>query len=158
MKWGSPCYTFEGKNVVMMASRRDFCALSFFQGAGFDDPGELLEAPGPNSRYARYLKFRSADDVEEHREAIRDFIEQAIEWRRTGKTVDVSDELEPMPDELEARLESDPALRDAFDELTPGRQRSHILHVGGAKRASTRERRVEKCVPKILAGKGYNER
>lgn len=157
MKWGQPCYSVDEGNVLLMTSFTDACALNFFQGAAFDDPEGLLEAPGPNSRYARYIKFRSLDDIETHREAVQNLIDQAIAFKKSGKKVPVSDEREPMPDELEERLESDADLKAAWDELTPGRQRSFILHVGGAKQAATRERRVEKCVPKIYAGKGFNE-
>ena len=141
-----------------MTSMKDACALNFFQGAALEDPQGLLESPGPNSRYARYLKFRSLEDVETHRDAARNLIEQAIAFKRSGKEVDVSDQTEPMPAKLAERLESDPDLKVAYENLTPGRQRSYRLYVGGAKQSATRETRVERCVPKIFAGKGYNER
>lgn len=158
MKWGSPCYTVDAGNVLMLTSLTDACALNFFQGAALDDPDGLLEAPGPNSRYARYLKFHSLDEVETHRDAARNLIEQAIAFKKSGKKVPVSDQAEPMPEELEERLESDPDLKEAFEDLTPGRQRSYILYVGGAKQSATRERRVDRAVPKIYDGKGWNER
>lgn len=156
MKWGSPCYTFDGKNVAMMGSFRDYCSISFFKGVLLEDPKGVLEAPGPNSRHARLLKFRSLEDVERLAPQALDFLNQAVEIEKKGLKVEAA-EVEPLPDELEARLMAEDGLWDAFEALTPGRQRSFILHVAGAKNTETRVRRAEKCVPKIWAGKGFNE-
>lgn len=158
MKWGSPCYTLDGKNVVMLVSRRDYCALSFFKGAALDDPDSALTPPGPNSRYGRLLTFGSLEDVERLRAHAEGFVRQAIDLERAGVEVVVDAAPEPMPAEFEERLDADPDLRLAFEALTPGRRRSHILFVGGAKQSATRARRVERCTEKIFAGKGYNER
>lgn len=156
MKWGSPCYTFDGKNVAMMGSFRDYCSISFFKGVLLEDLNGVLEAPGPNSRHARLLKFRSSEDVNRLASQALNFLTQAVEIEKKGLKVEAA-EVEPLPDELEARLMSEDGLWDAFESLTPGRQRSFILHVSGAKNAETRVRRAEKCVPKIWAGKGFNE-
>lgn len=156
MKWGSPCYTFDGKNVAMMGSFRDYCSISFFKGVLLEDPEGVLEAPGPNSRHARLLKFRSLEDVERLASQALNFLNQAVEIQKKGLKVDAA-EAEPLPDELEARLLSEDGLWEAYEALTPGRQRSFILHVSGAKNPETRVRRAEKCVPKIWAGKGFNE-
>lgn len=156
MKWGSPCYTHDGKNVAMMGSFRDYCSISFFKGVLLEDPEGVLEAPGPNSRHARLLKFRSLEDVERLASQALNFLNQAVEIQKKGLKVDAA-EAEPLPDELEARLLSEDGLWEAYEALTPGRQRSFILHVSGAKNPETRVRRAEKCVPKIWAGKGFNE-
>ncbi len=158
LKWGSPCYTLSGKNVVMVAAFKEYCALSFFKGAALVDHDGLLESPGPSSRFARLIKFRSADEVLARREQVERLIEQAMALERAGKKVEPTGALEPVPTELERRLKRDPALRKAFDALTPGRRRSHILHISGAKQSETRERRVDRCAPVILAGRGFNER
>ena len=158
MKWGSPCYTLDGKNVLMMSSFRDTAFVSFFKGVALDDPEGVLESPGPNSRFARNLKFRSVEDLVERRHSAQQLIRQAIELERSGRKITVDAPAEPMPEELEERLAADPELRRQFDALTPGRRRSHVLHIGGGKQSATRLRRVEKCVPKIVAGKGFNER
>jgi uncharacterized protein YdeI (YjbR/CyaY-like superfamily) len=158
MKWGSPCYTLNGKNVVAIAARKDCCALSFFKGAILKDPRGVLEAPGPSSRYARTLKFTSAEDVAARRVLAAQLVAQAIEVERSGKKVAPAPANEPMPDELQAALDADPALAEAYGALTPGRRRSHILYVSGAKQSQTRHTRAERCAAKILAGKGYNER
>jgi len=118
----------------------------------------VLESPGPSSRFARLLKFRSVDDVVSRRAQVKRLIEQAIALERAGTKVVPQAAPEPLPVELERRLAADPALRRAFDALTPGRRRSHILHISGAKQSETRERRVDRCAPEIVAGRGFNER
>ena len=157
MKWGSPCYSLNGQNVVMLTSFREHFALGFFKGAALPDVGGELASPGPNSRFLRRLSFTSFDDLMARRQRAVDFIKQAIKLERAGIEVDPG-ETEPMPIELEQRLAADADLQAAFDSLTPGRQRSFILYVSGAKQSATRESRAERCEPKIYAGKGYNER
>jgi uncharacterized protein YdeI (YjbR/CyaY-like superfamily) len=158
MKWGSPCYTLEGKNVVMLASFNDSCALSFFKGAALVDEEGALETAGPNSHVARVLRFRSVEDALARLSQAGRFVEQAIALERDGVKVAHATAPQPIPEELARRLAEDPSLRAAFEALTPGRRRSHILHVSGAAQAATRVRRVERCVSDILAGRGFNER
>lgn len=158
MKWGSPCYTLGGKNVVMIGAFKDSCVLSFFKGAALVDADGALERAGPNSRVARWMKFRSHDEVLARRAIALRFIEQAIALERAGVKVAKSVEAEPVPVELAQRLEVDPELRRAFEALTPGRRRSHLIHITGAKQSETRARRVDKCAEDILAGRGFNER
>jgi uncharacterized protein YdeI (YjbR/CyaY-like superfamily) len=158
MKWGAPCYTLDGKNVAMMAALKDSCTLSFFKGAALTDDEGVLESPGPNSRHARLLRFRSAEEVDERRSQVQRYVQQAIEAERSGLEVVLTDEADPLPEELEQRLASDPLLKKAFESLTPGRRRSHSIYVAGAKQSETRKQRVERCVPKIFSGKGFNER
>lgn len=157
MKWGSPCYTLEGKNVVSLSALKDAALLSFFKGALLADPEGLLVKPGPNSRHARYLEFLSLEDLEEQREATLALLAAAIEAERQGKQVQGKPE-EPMPEELQAALDANQELAAAFAALTPGRRRSYILHVSGAKQSATRVKRAERCAEKIFAGKGFNER
>ncbi len=157
MKWGSPCYTLDGKNVAMLLAFRESFGFSFFKGAAMSDPEGVLESAGPNSNHGRYLKFRAVDEVNARRAQAAAYLDQAIALERAG--VKTAPAARPdVPAELEARLAADPALRAAYDALTPGRQRSHILHVSGAKATETRARRAEACAAVILAGKGFNER
>ncbi len=157
MKWGSPCYTLDGKNVAMLLAFRESFGFSFFKGAAMSDPEGVLESAGPNSNHGRYLKFRAVDEVNARRAQAAAYLDQAIALERAG--VKTAPAARPdVPAELEARLAADPALRAAYDALTPGRQRSHILHVSGAKATETRARRAEACAAIILAGKGFNER
>jgi uncharacterized protein YdeI (YjbR/CyaY-like superfamily) len=158
VKWGAPCYSVDGKNVAMVSALEERCVLSFFQGAALVDDEGWLVAAGPNSRIARQLVFRSVLEVTERQAIATRLIDQAVALARAGTKVPVAPAREPVPEELERRLASDPALRRAFDALTPGRRRSHVLHVGAAKQSETRARRVERCVPEILAGRGHQER
>jgi uncharacterized protein YdeI (YjbR/CyaY-like superfamily) len=158
MKWGSPCYTLDGKNVVLLASFKDFCSLSFFNGALLTDEDGVLEPAGPNTQAARLFTFTSAQQVAQHRALIGRMIKEAIAVQRAGTKLKIPARHEPAPAELQARLDSDASLRAAFEALTPGRQRSYILHVSGAKQSKTRASRAERCAAKILTGKGFNER
>ena len=158
MKWGSPCYTLQGKNVVMIASFRHHCALSFFHGAQLPDADSLLEKAGPNSNQGRLLKFHSLEDFRKKRKAVQMLIEAAIALEKEGRKAVAKAQPEPMPLELKDYLAQHAKVAKAFDALTPGRKRSHILYISSAKQAETRKRRVERCVDDILEGRGMNER
>lgn len=157
MKWGSPCYTADGKNVVALGALNDFAALQFFDGARLDDPDGALRSPGPNSHHARYMPFAGADDVQARRAQVLRYLDGAVAWARSGQRPPPPPQTE-VPAELEARLADDLPLAAAFGALTPGRRRSHALYVGGAKQPETRARRAEACVPDILGGRGFRER
>jgi len=159
VKWGFPTYTLDGKNVVMLAAWRDGVTLSFLKGVLLNDPQGRLTAPGPNSQSARQWKFTDSDEIEAMREEIAAFVEQAIELERSGAKLPPTDPSQyELPDELASRIEQDPGLAAAYFSLTPGRQRSHIIFISGAKQSATRAARVEKCVPLILAGIGLHDR
>ena len=156
-KWRAPCYTFRGGNVAMLWGFREACTLGFFKGVLLADPEGLLAAPGENSRASRTLRFTSVAEVREREPAIRGFVAAAIALEAAGARVDFpKDDLEP-PEELAARLAADPALRDAFAALTPGRRRGWLLQFGAAKQAKTRIARIDRAAPKILQGKGPND-
>jgi uncharacterized protein YdeI (YjbR/CyaY-like superfamily) len=157
IKWRQPCYSHEGSNIVILQEMKNFLALMFFKGALLTDPHEVLEDQGPNSRSARRMCIASVDDVTRLSATIVAYVEEAIEIERSGAEVPAAPALE-LVDELRLRLDADPALRAAFDALTPGRQREYHLHVSEAKQASTRAARVEKQVPRILDGKGLRDR
>jgi uncharacterized protein YdeI (YjbR/CyaY-like superfamily) len=158
MKWGQPCYTIDDKNVAMMVSMRDYAGLSFFQGGALDDPKELLVSPGPNSQYGRYLKFTTLREFQARKADTLKLLQQAIDLEKRGIKFKPEKKEVALPEELQAALQKNPKLKKAFDALTPGRQRSHIIHISGAKQADTRVRRVEKCAEDILEGRGFNER
>lgn len=158
MKWGMPTYTHEGKNVAMVIAFRDHAALSFFKGTLVPDPTGLLETAGENSKSAMQVRFRSAAEVHARADALRALLAAAIEVERAGLKVDFNANREPVPEELQAALDATPGAQAAFDALTPGRQRSHILQVSGAKQVATRRARAEKCLEKILLGKGFLDR
>ena len=156
-KWGVPCYTYKGANVAIVSAFKDYAALSFFKGALLSDENNLLDKPGENSQAARLFKFTKPQQIIEIEDLIKAYIFEAIEVEKAGLKVEFKKDLEPIPEELQTRLDEDPNLQSAFYALTPGRQRSYILHLSQAKQAKTRESRVEKCLPKIFSGKGFNE-
>ena len=157
IKWGKPCYGHDGSNIVILQEMNDFLALMFFKGALLSDPDGVLEDQGPNSRTARRIRFTSVDEVARLTDTVKAYIDEAIDVEEAGLQLDPAPEL-VLVEELQLRLDHDPALKAAFEALTPGRQREYNLYVSGAKQASTREARVEKCAPKILAGKGFRDR
>ena len=156
IKWGKPCYSHDGTNVVIMQEMKEFLALMFFKGALMNDPAGVLESQGPNSRSALRMCFRSVADVKRLTKTVKAYIAEAIDVEEAGL------EVGPAPDvvfvaELPERLDTDKKFKAAFEGLTPGRRREYNLHIGDAKQAATRVSRVEKCAPKVLAGKGFRD-
>jgi uncharacterized protein YdeI (YjbR/CyaY-like superfamily) len=157
IKWGKPCYTHEDANIAIVQEFADNLALMFFKGILLDDPAGVLEEVGPNSHAARRMTFTSVEDVETHADVVIAYVAEAIAVEEANTEVPPRPE-EQLAPELAERLAEHPELAEAFDKLTPGRQRAYNLHVSGAKQASTRERRVDAIVPRILEGKGLNDR
>ena len=157
VKWGKPCYSHDGGNIAIVQEFADNLALMFFKGILLDDPEDVLEEVGPNSHAARRIMFSSVEDVEAKADVVTAYVRQAVALEEAGAEVPPRPEEELAP-ELAERLADDPALAEAFDGLTPGRQREYNLHVSGAKRSETRERRVDQIAPRILAGKGLRDR
>lgn len=156
LKWSKPCYSHDGKNIVIVQEMKDFLALMFFKGALLQDPDDVLREQGPNSRSARRMELTSVDEVRASAGTIEAYVADAIAVEEAGLEVPAA-EVE-LVEELQARLEDDPALQEAFEGLTPGRRREYNLYVGEAKQAKTRVSRVDRCVERILAGKGLRDR
>ena len=156
IKWGKPCFSHEGRNIAIFQPMKGFLSLMFFKGALLDDPAGLLRSQGPNSRSALRLEFTSVQQVADQADIVKDYVAEAIEVEDKGLQVEPAPELE-VCDELAARLEADPDLRAAFEGLTPGRQREYNLHFSDAKKAETRDARIDKYADKILAGKGFRD-
>ena len=157
IKWAKPCYSHNGRNILILQEMKDFLAVMFFKGALLVDPDGVLEDQGPNSRSARRMCVTSVDDVTRLAGTIAAYVAEAIDIEDSGRQVDPAPDL-VLVDELQTRLDADPDLRAAFEGLTPGRRREYHLHISGAKQAATRSSRVDACVPKILAGKGFRDR
>ena len=157
IKWRVPCYTFGGANVVIVNALKDYCALSFFKGALLKDAKGLLDAPGPNTQSGRLIRFTDAQEVERLAPMLKAYIHEAIAAEKAGLKVEFKKEPEPMPEELQQKLNEDAQFKAAFEALTPGRQRGYILHFSGAKQSKTRASRIEKCRDQILAGKGMHD-
>jgi len=157
IKWGKPCYTHHGKNILILQEMKDFLAVMFFKGALLGDDHGVLVDQGPNSRSARRIQITSVDDVHRLADTVAAYVDEAIAVEEAGLQVEVAD-APALADALEARCSQDRAFKAAFDGLTPGRQREYNLYVSQAKQATTRAARVERCADKILAGKGLRDR
>jgi len=158
LKWGKPCFTFLKRNVAIVIPLKESCALSFFKGALLKDSKHILEKIGEHTQAARWIKLTSLREITALQSTLRDYIYEAIELEESGEKVALKKASEyVIPEELQAQLNKTPALQAAFEALTPGRRKSYIFHISGAKQAKTRMARVERCVPMILNGRGFNE-
>ena len=157
VKWGSPCYSYEGQNVAIVDAFKNFYTLMFFKGVLLKDPKKVLVTQGANSNIARLFKFSDEAQVAKLVPVIKAYIKEAIELEKKGAKVEKPKTAPDLPDALQAALDRSAALKKAFSGLTPGRQRAYALFVGGAKQAETRVARVEKHRAKIMAGKGIGE-
>ncbi len=157
LKWGKPCFSFEGKNVAIIQPFKEHCSLMFFKGALLKDTHELLRSQGANTQSALRLEFTSEAQVK--LAVLKSYVKQAIDVEKSGLKVEFKarHELE-LPTELTQILQKDRKLAKAFHALTPGRQRAYVLHFTAAKQSQTRSARIQKCIPKILAGLGMNDR
>lgn len=157
LKWGKPCFSSEGKNVAIIQPFKEHCSLMFFKGALLEDTHGVLRSQGENTQSALRMEFTSEAQIK--KAVLKSYVKQAVAAEQAGLRVDFKAKRElELPEELTQRLAKDRKLAQAFHALTPGRQRSYVLHVTGAKQSQTRTARIEKCIPKILAGLGFNDR
>jgi uncharacterized protein YdeI (YjbR/CyaY-like superfamily) len=157
-KWGKPCFTYQNKNVAIVIPLKDACALSFFKGALLKDPKHILQKVGEHTQAGRWIKFTSVKEITAVQSILRSYLQEAIKVEESGKKVTLKKASEyAVPEELQARLDATPELGAAFEALTPGRRKSYIFHVSGAKLAKTRAARAERCGPMIMSGRGFNE-
>lgn len=158
LKWGNPCYTLENSNIVLMHGFKEYCALLFFKGALLQDPEGILVQQTKNVQATRQIRFTSIEEIVEMEPILRAYIEQAIDVEKAGLKVAFKETAEfTMPEEFQSKLDDIPALKAAFEALTPGRQRAYLLHFSSPKQSRTREARIEKSIPQILDGKGLND-
>lgn len=157
VKWGSPCYTFEGSNIVMLGSFKESCVLSFFKGTLLKDAHGILAKPGENTQAARVVRFTSTEQIHGLESTLKAYIEEAIETEKAGLKVEFKTGPGPMPEELQRILKDDPDFNTAFHALTPGRQRAYNLFFSAPKQTGTRTARIEKFKERILDGKGMND-
>ncbi|THF76398.1 YdeI/OmpD-associated family protein [Cohnella fermenti] len=157
-KWMHPCYTHDNKNIVLIHGFKEYCALLFHKGALLKDPHGILIQQTENVQAARQLRFTSASQIEELQLIIKSYIDEAIEIEKAGLKVALKKHEDyAVPEELHNKFEEIPELKTAFEGLTPGRQRGYIYYISSAKQAKTREARIEKYIPHILAGKGMDD-
>src|SRR6267142_1104529 len=157
LKWGKPCYSFQKSNIVIIQGFKEFCALLFAKGALLNDPNGLLEKPGESTQAARRIPFTNVREIVEIEPVLKAYIHEAMAAEKAGLEVELKKNPEPIPEELQNKLDENPALKTAFRALTPGRQRGYILYFSAAKQSKNRESRIEKWMPQILHGKGLTD-
>lgn len=166
LKWGCPCYTLlstnpeskhKGNNVVLVHAFKDYCAFLFFKGALMPDPHNILIRQSENVQSARQVRFTNIEEITEREDILKSYIREAIKVEKAGLKVELKKVSEfKMAEEFQQKLDAIPHLKTAFEALTPGRQRAYLLYFSSPKQAKTREQRVEKCMQRILEGKGLN--
>jgi len=159
LKWGKPCYTYQGGSVVIIQPFKAYCALLFFKGALLADPAGILVKTGPNTEAGRQIRFTDVQEIVAKEAIVKAYVQAAIAVEKAGLKVPIKKASElKIPEEFQTKLKERPALKTAFNALTPGRQRSYIFYFSAPKQSKTREARIEKCVRQILKGEGLNER
>jgi uncharacterized protein YdeI (YjbR/CyaY-like superfamily) len=156
LKWGKPCYTFQKSNIVIIQEFKEYCALMFCKGALLNDANRILVTHG-NMQAARQIRFINVREIVEMEPVVKAYVYEAIAAEKAGLKVEFKKNPEPIPEELQNKLDEIPALKTAFDALTPGRQRGYILYFSAPKQSKTRASRVEKCMQQILNGKGLDD-
>lgn len=158
LKWGVPCYTFQEKNIVLIHGFKAYCAVLFFKGALLQDAQGVLIQQTENVQAARQMRFTNVQEIVELEPTLKAYIVEALAVEEAGLQVEFKKTSEfNMPDEFINKLEEVPGLQDAFETLTPGRQRAYLLYFSQPKQAKTREARIEKSIQPILEGKGLND-
>ncbi|MCU7494299.1 MAG: hypothetical protein HF314_04175 [Ignavibacteria bacterium] len=157
-KWGVPCYTFQKGNVVLIHGFKEYCALLFFKGALLSDPEGILIRQTENVQSSRQVRFTGLSEITELEPLLKSYIYEALEVEKAGLEIEPKKTSEySIPEEFQHRLDESPALKAAFEQLTPGRQRGYLLYFSSPRQAKTRTSRVEKSIPQILSGKGLSD-
>jgi len=158
-KWGKPCYTHKKSNILLIHGFKEYCALLFFKGALLKDAEGILVSQTENTQATRQIRFTNVQEIVDMEPILKAYINEAIEVEKVGLKVELKKTTEfSIPEEFQNKLDEIPALKTAFDALTPGRQRAYILYFSAPKQSKTRESRVEKYMQQILSGKGLNDR
>lgn len=158
LKWGCPCYSYNGNNIVLIHMFKDYCAYLFFKGALLQDAKGILIQQTKNVQVPRQIRFTGLQEIVKMKATLKAYIFEAIEVEKAGLKVELKKTTEfTMPDEFKNKLAKDATLKKAFNALTPGRQRGYLLYFSSAKQAKTREARIEKYIPYILKGKGVDD-
>jgi uncharacterized protein YdeI (YjbR/CyaY-like superfamily) len=158
LKWGVPCYSFQGCNIVLIHVFKEYCALLFFKGALLNDANGILIQQTKDVQAARQIRFTNVREIVEMKSTLKAYIYEAIEVEKAGLKVNFKKATEfTVPEEFQNKLDENPALKIAFDALTPGRQKGYLLHFSAPKQSKTRVSRVEKYMQQILNGKGLDD-
>lgn len=157
MKWGYPCYTHNGSNIVIIQPFKSYLGLMFFKGTLLKDAKKVLINNGPNSQYTKRIEFASVAEVKKLASTIKAYVKEAVKAEESGEKPEVKQKAIPVPVELKKMFAANSKLKKAFSSLTPGRQRAYLFFITAAKQSATRLSRIEKCTPKILQGKGLHD-
>jgi uncharacterized protein YdeI (YjbR/CyaY-like superfamily) len=158
LKWGCPCYMFHKGNIVLIHGFKEYCALLFFKGALLHDANGILIQQTENVQAGRQIRFTNVREIVQMESILKAYIYEAIEVEKAGLKVPLKKTTEySIPEEFQYKLDEIPALKIAFEALTPGRQRAYIFYFSQPKQSKTRESRIEKYIPKILNGKGLDD-
>ena len=158
LKWGVPCYSYQNKNILLIHGFKEYCAVLFFKGSLLRDSHGVLIQQTENVQARRQIRFTHVQEIAAIEPILKAYITEAIEVEKAGLEVDFKKNTDfVFPEEFQHKLREIPALKPAFEALTPGRQRAYLLYFSQAKQSKTRESRVDKCIPKILNGKGLND-
>jgi uncharacterized protein YdeI (YjbR/CyaY-like superfamily) len=158
LKWGQPCYTFDDTNIVLIHGFKEYCALLFFKGALLKDNKKILIQQTENVQAARQVRFTDAREIKMLKATLKSYIYEAVKVEEAGLKVKYKKTSDfKIPEEFQSKLEQAPALKKAFAELTPGRQRAYLFYFSSAKQSKTREARINKYVQQIIAGKGMDD-
>ena len=158
LKWGKPCYTFQGSNIVVIQGFKEYCALLFLKGVLLNDPNGILIKTGENTRVGRQIRFNNVREMAEMASILKTYIYEAVEVEKSGLKVSAKENPPlTLPEEFQTRLDKIPKLKTAFNALTPGRQRAYSFYFSAPKQSQTRESRIDKCMKQILNGKGLND-
>jgi len=159
VKWGVPCYTYNGANVFLIHAFKDYCAILFMKGALLKDPKKILIRQTENVQGGRQIRFTNVKEIVRLKKVLSSYIQEAIELEKRGEKVVMKQTSEfKVPDEFTEITKKDPAFKKAFDALTPGRQRGYLLFFSQAKQSKTRIDRITKYRAQILKGKGLQDR
>ena len=158
LKWGCPCYTYHGRNIVLIHGFKEYCAILFFKGALLNDTCKILIQQSENVQAARQIRFTNQEEISKLEKEIKLYVYEALEVEKSGVQVPMKTTKEfEVAEEFQHKLNTDTVLKEAFEALTPGRQRAYLLYFSSAKQPKTRQSRIEKCLPQILTGKGLND-
>ncbi len=158
LKWGTPCYTYQNRNIVLLHVFKEYCAILFFKGVLLNDADNILIQQSENTQVTRQIRFTNVREIVKLKATIKAYIYEAIEVEKAGLQVKLKKHTSLVfPEEFQRKLDGNPALKKAFEALTPGRQRAYHLYFSAAKQSKTRESRVEKYIPQILRGKGLDD-
>jgi uncharacterized protein YdeI (YjbR/CyaY-like superfamily) len=157
LKWSVPVYTYQNKNIAIVAAFKDYCAISFFKGALLEDKHGLLNKPGESTQSARLIKFTAEKEIIKCASILKKYILEAIAIESSGKKVMFKKDLEPIPEALENKFNELPVFKKAFYTLTPSKQRGYIIYFSQPKQAQTSAARIEKCLEKIMNGRGITD-